>query len=248
MEPRHRQARAAVQSVRLRRPAREHVRVGVVVRGRRLLVLGQRHALVRDRLPLSLVGRGRLAVQLPRGLARARHGVVVRARRLGAAVDAVVVARQRLHLPEGRRQILLARRRHAAPQRQRAHDRQRREPPRLRRRTDRRVLLARPHVQARRRGRGDADARDRRAHLAVRIPSARQDDRPADDPLNGSSVWHHAMQSDAFNLEGGSIRRLENGNYLFAFTSLDSGRLWNPRRRRTSSRSTWIRPRSSSPS
>merc|ERR1719478_1318649 len=52
---------------------------------------------------------------------------------------------------------------------------------------------------------------------------------PADDPLNGSSVWHHAMQSDAFNLEGGSIRRLENGNYLFAFTSLDSGRLWNPR-------------------
>jgi hypothetical protein len=52
---------------------------------------------------------------------------------------------------------------------------------------------------------------------------------PADDPKNGSAVFEHAMESDAFNLEGGSIRRLANGNYLLAFTSLDDNRKWNPR-------------------
>ena len=52
---------------------------------------------------------------------------------------------------------------------------------------------------------------------------------PSDDPKNGSAVFEHAMESDAFNLEGGSIRRLANGNYLLAFTSLDDNRKWNPR-------------------
>ena len=56
--------------------------------------------------------------------------------------------------------------------------------------------------------------------------AAADDDAPAP---NGTRTWNAAMSRDLFNVVGGSIRRVDDGKYLVAFTSVADTRAWNAR-------------------